>query len=155
MGVVVAGVIVDAIDWRWILQVKLPVAVAVLVVLPRMLEESRPEPGSTDLPGAVSGSTVGGLGRWSGPSIGSCGVVAGVQPVLGGGVSGSEAALAACAAGGNRAGAGGRAAAGLRGRLGLGQAGAGSARRRARAAAKSFCQGQRAGGAASTCGRCA
>lgn len=41
LGVVVSGVIVDEINWRWIFLVNLPVAALVLALLPRMVKESR------------------------------------------------------------------------------------------------------------------
>lgn len=41
LGVVVSGVIVDEINWRWIFLVNIPVAAVVLLFLPRMVRESR------------------------------------------------------------------------------------------------------------------
>jgi EmrB/QacA subfamily drug resistance transporter len=48
LGVVISGVIIDALSWRWIFLVNLPVAVIVLFVLPRMVKESR-KAGSREL----------------------------------------------------------------------------------------------------------
>jgi EmrB/QacA subfamily drug resistance transporter len=48
LGVVLSGIIVDALSWRWIFLVNLPVAAVVLFVLPGMVKESRKE-GSREL----------------------------------------------------------------------------------------------------------
>src|ERR1700744_5778583 len=48
LGVVLSGIIVDALSWRWIFLVNLPVAAVVLFVLPRMVKESRKQ-GSREL----------------------------------------------------------------------------------------------------------
>jgi EmrB/QacA subfamily drug resistance transporter len=54
LGVVISGVIVDALSWRWIFLVNLPVAAVVLFVLPRMVQESRKAGSrSLDLTGAL------------------------------------------------------------------------------------------------------
>ena len=61
LGVVISGVIVDALSWRWVFLVNLPVAAVVLFVVPRMVKESRKEgTRELDLPGAllVTGSLV-------------------------------------------------------------------------------------------------
>jgi EmrB/QacA subfamily drug resistance transporter len=41
LGVVISGMIVDWIGWRWIFLVNLPVAAVVVFVVPRMVKESR------------------------------------------------------------------------------------------------------------------
>jgi EmrB/QacA subfamily drug resistance transporter len=61
LGVVLSGVIIDVLNWRWIFLVNLPVAAVVLFVLPGMVQESRKEgTRSFDLTGAllVTGSLV-------------------------------------------------------------------------------------------------
>jgi MFS family permease len=42
LGVVISGVIVDELSWRWIFLVNVPVAAFVLATAPRMVRESRP-----------------------------------------------------------------------------------------------------------------
>src|SRR6202034_2501068 len=41
LGVVISGIIVDEISWRWIFLVNIPVAAVVVFVVPRMVAESR------------------------------------------------------------------------------------------------------------------
>ena len=41
LGVVISGIIVDEISWRWIFLVNIPVAAIVVFVVPRMIPESR------------------------------------------------------------------------------------------------------------------
>jgi EmrB/QacA subfamily drug resistance transporter len=41
LGVVISGIIVDEIGWRWIFLVNLPVALMIVFVVPRMVSESR------------------------------------------------------------------------------------------------------------------
>jgi EmrB/QacA subfamily drug resistance transporter len=61
LGVVLSGIIIDLLSWRWIFLVNIPVAAIVLFVLPGMVKESR-KAGSRqlDLTGAllVTGSLV-------------------------------------------------------------------------------------------------
>ncbi len=54
LGVILSGFIVDWLNWRWIFFVNIPVAVVVLLIVPRIVGESR-MPGSrrVDIPGAV------------------------------------------------------------------------------------------------------
>jgi DHA2 family methylenomycin A resistance protein-like MFS transporter len=61
-GPVVGGLLTDALGWRWVFYVNLPVGVAAVVVAGRVVAESR-DPGASrlDLPGLVLGSL--GLGR--------------------------------------------------------------------------------------------
>jgi EmrB/QacA subfamily drug resistance transporter len=54
LGVVISGVIVDALNWRWIFLVNLPIAAIVIFILPRMVAESRKAGSrSLDLTGAL------------------------------------------------------------------------------------------------------
>ncbi|MFE2728457.1 MFS transporter [Kitasatospora sp. NPDC059327] len=54
-GAVLGGLLTDLLSWRWAFFVNVPVALAVLLVAPRLIAESRPA-GRTgmDLPGAVT-----------------------------------------------------------------------------------------------------
>ena len=54
-GVVLSGVIITFVDWRWIFFVNVPVAVAAIVLMPRLVDESKAEATSRriDFPGAV------------------------------------------------------------------------------------------------------
>jgi EmrB/QacA subfamily drug resistance transporter len=54
-GAVLGGVLTDLLSWRWAFFLNLPVALAVLLIAPRVIKESRPdERPKLDLPGAVS-----------------------------------------------------------------------------------------------------
>ncbi|WP_406201094.1 MFS transporter [Kitasatospora sp. NBC_01560] len=63
-GAVLGGLLTDLLSWRWAFFVNVPVALAVLLVAPRLIAESRPRPatgggreggrGRMDLPGAVT-----------------------------------------------------------------------------------------------------
>jgi len=54
-GVLLGGVITQAASWRWVFFINVPIVAASLVVVPRLVPESR-NPGRTgfDLPGAVT-----------------------------------------------------------------------------------------------------
>jgi EmrB/QacA subfamily drug resistance transporter len=61
LGVVLSGIIIDLLSWRWIFLVNIPVAAVVLFVLPTMVKESRKEgPRELDIVGAllITGSLV-------------------------------------------------------------------------------------------------
>jgi EmrB/QacA subfamily drug resistance transporter len=54
-GAVLGGVLTDVLSWRWAFFVNVPVALAVLVVAPAVIAESRPaDRPRLDLPGALS-----------------------------------------------------------------------------------------------------
>ncbi|MFI6847137.1 MFS transporter [Kitasatospora sp. NPDC050467] len=54
-GAVLGGLLTDLLSWRWAFFVNVPVALAVLLVAPRLIAESRPERRTRmDLPGAVT-----------------------------------------------------------------------------------------------------
>ncbi|MER5735995.1 MULTISPECIES: MFS transporter [unclassified Streptomyces] len=54
-GAVLGGVLTDLLSWRWAFFVNVPVALAVLLVAPAVLKESRPaERPRLDVPGAVT-----------------------------------------------------------------------------------------------------
>ncbi|MET7461750.1 MFS transporter [Nonomuraea sp. NPDC005501] len=54
-GAVLGGLLTDLLSWRWAFFINVPVALAVLLVAPRIIKESRPdERPKLDVPGAVS-----------------------------------------------------------------------------------------------------
>ncbi len=56
-GAVLGGLLTDLLSWRWAFFVNVPVALAVLLVAPRLIAESRPGAGARpriDLPGAAT-----------------------------------------------------------------------------------------------------
>ncbi|MGQ5635855.1 MULTISPECIES: MFS transporter [unclassified Streptomyces] len=54
-GAVLGGLLTDLLSWRWAFFINVPVALAVLLVAPTVVEESRPdERPKLDVPGAVS-----------------------------------------------------------------------------------------------------
>ncbi|MFC1408750.1 MFS transporter [Streptacidiphilus sp. N1-12] len=54
-GAILGGVLTDLLSWRWAFFINVPVALAVLVIAPRVIKDSRPdERPRLDLPGAVS-----------------------------------------------------------------------------------------------------
>lgn len=59
LGVVAGGVLVDSLSWRWVFFVNVPIVVAVVLVAPFVITESRVTTGPTrsfDVPGAVLGT---------------------------------------------------------------------------------------------------
>ncbi|MEU4732475.1 MFS transporter [Streptomyces sp. NPDC023588] len=81
-GAVLGGVLTDLLSWRWAFLVNVPVALAVLLIAPAVIEESRPTTRpKLDLPGAAAvtagllaliyGLTQAGEHGWgSGPALG-------------------------------------------------------------------------------------
>ncbi|AUY50685.1 MFS transporter [Streptomyces sp. CB01881] len=78
-GAVLGGLLTDLLSWRWAFLVNVPVALAVLLVAPRLIAESRPEVRTRmDVPGAatvtggllalVYGLTTAGERGWGDPS---------------------------------------------------------------------------------------
>ncbi|MEV0698819.1 MFS transporter [Saccharopolyspora sp. NPDC050389] len=56
-GLVISGALTGLASWRWIFLINLPIAFAALVLLPRLVAESRAaRPGRVDVPGAVLGT---------------------------------------------------------------------------------------------------
>ncbi|MEW2283437.1 MFS transporter [Streptomyces sp. NPDC047841] len=54
-GAILGGLLTDLLSWRWAFFVNVPVALAVLLVAPTVIAESRPEQRpKTDVPGAVT-----------------------------------------------------------------------------------------------------
>jgi EmrB/QacA subfamily drug resistance transporter len=54
VGLILGGLIVNYLSWRWVLFVNVPIAVALALAAPRVLAPSTPRPGRLDLPGAVT-----------------------------------------------------------------------------------------------------
>ncbi|ADD45204.1 MFS transporter [Stackebrandtia nassauensis] len=56
-GLVISGVLTGLTGWRWVFFINLPVALVALVLVPRLLDESRASRGGRlDVPGAVLGT---------------------------------------------------------------------------------------------------
>ncbi|MER8044941.1 MFS transporter [Streptomyces sp. NPDC094032] len=79
-GAVLGGVLTDLLSWRWAFFINVPVALAVLLVAPAVLKESRPaDRPRLDVPGAVTvtggllalvyGLTAAGERGWSDPAV--------------------------------------------------------------------------------------
>jgi EmrB/QacA subfamily drug resistance transporter len=58
LGLVLGGVIIQWLDWRWVLFVNVPIGVAVIFLAPLFVAETPRQPGHFDLTGAVT-STAG------------------------------------------------------------------------------------------------
>ncbi|HEX6452628.1 MAG TPA: MFS transporter [Trebonia sp.] len=56
VGLIAGGLLVNYLDWRWVLFVNVPIGLAVAFLAPRVLGESERRRGNFDLPGAVTGS---------------------------------------------------------------------------------------------------
>ncbi|MFC7920224.1 MFS transporter [Streptomyces cinereoruber] len=79
-GAVLGGVLTDLLSWRWAFLVNVPVALAVLLVAPAVIKESRPaERPRLDVPGAITvtggllalvyGLTAAGEHGWTDPGV--------------------------------------------------------------------------------------
>ncbi|MFI8232721.1 MFS transporter [Streptomyces sp. NPDC085900] len=54
-GAILGGLLTDLLSWRWAFFINVPVAIAVLIVAPTVIKESRPdERPKLDVPGAIS-----------------------------------------------------------------------------------------------------
>jgi EmrB/QacA subfamily drug resistance transporter len=58
LGLVLGGVIIQWLDWRWVLFINVPIGVAVVILAPLFVAETPRQPGHFDLTGAVT-STAG------------------------------------------------------------------------------------------------
>lgn len=58
IGLLAGGVLVEWLDWRWILFVNVPIGLAIALATPRCIAESERHPGQFDLAGALT-STLG------------------------------------------------------------------------------------------------
>ena len=56
VGLIAGGLLVDYLDWRWVLWVNVPIGLIVALLAPRVLGESERRRGAFDLPGAITGS---------------------------------------------------------------------------------------------------
>jgi EmrB/QacA subfamily drug resistance transporter len=54
LGLVLGGAITEWFSWRWVLFVNVPIGIAVLLIGPRYISESRRRPGRLDLGGALT-----------------------------------------------------------------------------------------------------
>ena len=54
VGLILGGLIVNFISWRWVLFVNVPIALALAAAAPRVLAPTTPRPGRLDLPGAIT-----------------------------------------------------------------------------------------------------
>jgi EmrB/QacA subfamily drug resistance transporter len=54
VGLILGGLIVNYISWRWVLFVNVPIALSLAVAAPRVLAASEGRSGRLDLPGAIS-----------------------------------------------------------------------------------------------------
>ncbi len=64
LGLVLGGVITQWFSWRWVLFINVPIGMAVLLIGPRFIAESKRQPGRLDLAGALT-STARHVARWS------------------------------------------------------------------------------------------
>jgi EmrB/QacA subfamily drug resistance transporter len=56
VGLIAGGLLVNYLDWRWVLFVNVPIGLLVAFLAPRVLGESERRSGNFDLPGAITGS---------------------------------------------------------------------------------------------------
>ena len=56
VGLIAGGLLVNYLNWRWVLFVNVPIGLVVAFLAPRVLGESERRRGKFDLPGAVTGS---------------------------------------------------------------------------------------------------
>ena len=54
VGLLLGGILTEWVSWRWIFFVNVPIALAVLFLAPRALNESSTTPGHLDVPGAAT-----------------------------------------------------------------------------------------------------
>jgi EmrB/QacA subfamily drug resistance transporter len=54
VGLILGGLIVNYLSWRWVLFVNVPIAIVLAAAAPRVLAASKARPGKLDLPGAVA-----------------------------------------------------------------------------------------------------
>ena len=54
VGLILGGLIVNYLSWRWVLFVNVPIAIVLAAAAPRVLAASQTRPGKLDLPGALT-----------------------------------------------------------------------------------------------------
>ena len=54
VGLLLGGLLVQYVSWRWIFFVNVPIAIAILILAPRALNESSTTTGHLDMPGALT-----------------------------------------------------------------------------------------------------
>lgn len=54
IGLIVGGLITDALSWRWVMFINVPVGLAVTALAPRLLPDPERRPARLDLPGAIT-----------------------------------------------------------------------------------------------------
>jgi EmrB/QacA subfamily drug resistance transporter len=54
IGLIVGGLLTDALSWRWVMFINVPLGLAVLLLAPRHLPEPERHPARLDLPGALT-----------------------------------------------------------------------------------------------------
>jgi EmrB/QacA subfamily drug resistance transporter len=53
IGLILGGALTEA-SWRWTMLINVPIGIGVAIAAPRLLNESKPQPGRWDLPGAIT-----------------------------------------------------------------------------------------------------
>lgn len=61
IGLLLGGILVEWLDWRWIFFVNAPIGLLIIFLTPRFIKESEPRPGSFDIVGALT-ATLGMVG---------------------------------------------------------------------------------------------
>jgi EmrB/QacA subfamily drug resistance transporter len=56
IGLIVGGLLTDALSWRWVMFINVPFGLAVVLLAPRHISEPERRPARLDLPGAVTGT---------------------------------------------------------------------------------------------------
>jgi EmrB/QacA subfamily drug resistance transporter len=57
LGLIAGGMLTDWVSWRWVLFVNVPIGIAIVLLTPRVVQESERHAGRFDLAGALSATT--------------------------------------------------------------------------------------------------